>query len=141
MAYSVSSFDFLDFLIILDFNEKNIETKSNSEFIQCVEKRIELVHLFIKKICCAINIILIPIHDPFGPTITEPDIQAIVCSAETLKSCHKINDMRHHLGWTNIQIFSIPLLSIENDVKFSSSFLRAKLYEKDKSRHIERNNK
>ena len=49
---------------------------------------------------------IVPIDDPFGPTITDPDIDAIIGSTEvsTLKGCLAVNTKREERGMTPLHI-------------------------------------
>jgi phosphopantetheine adenylyltransferase len=58
------------------------------------------------------------IPDPFGPTITEEGIQAIVVSAETRGGGAAINDRRSAKGWEPLNVYEIDVLDaggIEED--------------------------
>ena len=50
------------------------------------------------------------ITDPFGPTITDPDISAIVISAETRAGGKAVNDKRKEKGWKELEVFEVGVL-------------------------------
>ncbi|KAL7796873.1 hypothetical protein V8C37DRAFT_334099 [Trichoderma ceciliae] len=50
------------------------------------------------------------IHDPFGPTISEEIIHAIVVSGETRSGGQAINDKRTERGWKPLDVFEIDVL-------------------------------
>ncbi|KAM5350594.1 hypothetical protein ACJ41O_007099 [Fusarium nematophilum] len=50
------------------------------------------------------------IHDPFGPTITEEAVDAIVVSLETRSGGQAINDKRADKGWKPLDVFEIDVL-------------------------------
>ncbi|OAL34448.1 hypothetical protein AYO20_06291 [Fonsecaea nubica] len=50
------------------------------------------------------------ISDPFGPTITDPDITALVISAETRSGGKAVNDKRKEKGWKALEIFEVDVL-------------------------------
>ncbi|KAJ9606183.1 hypothetical protein H2200_009144 [Cladophialophora chaetospira] len=50
------------------------------------------------------------ISDPFGPTITDPNISAIVLSAETRAGGKAINDKRKEKGWRELDVFEVGIL-------------------------------
>lgn len=52
----------------------------------------------------------IQIQDPFGPTITEEDITAIVLTAETRKGGEAINEKRRAKGWKELEVFEVGVL-------------------------------
>ncbi|OAP55059.1 hypothetical protein AYL99_10759 [Fonsecaea erecta] len=50
------------------------------------------------------------ISDPFGPTITDPDITALVISAETRSGGKAVNDKRKEKGWKALEVFEVDVL-------------------------------
>jgi phosphopantetheine adenylyltransferase len=50
------------------------------------------------------------ITDPFGPTITDPDISALVISAETRAGGKAVNDKRTEKGWKELEVFEVDVL-------------------------------
>lgn len=50
------------------------------------------------------------ISDPFGPTIVDPDISALVISAETRAGGKAVNDKRTEKGWAELEVFEIDVL-------------------------------
>lgn len=78
------------------------------------------------------------IPDPFGPTITEEAIDAIVVSGETRSGGAAINDKREQKGWKPLRVFEIDVLNVyeeegrdPNDysAKISSTEIRKRLAE------------
>lgn len=75
---------------------------------------------------------VVPISDPFGPTKTDPNLDLIVVSAETLKGGQKVNEVRNAGGLNDLDIYSIELVEIESgeadkELKVSSSNQRMDL--------------
>jgi phosphopantetheine adenylyltransferase len=50
------------------------------------------------------------INDPFGPTITDEDISALVISAETRKGGDAVNEKRREKGWKDLEVFEVDVL-------------------------------
>ena len=50
------------------------------------------------------------ISDPFGPTITDPDISALAVSAETRAGGKAVNDKRKEKGWKELEVFEVGIL-------------------------------
>lgn len=82
------------------------------------------------------------IQDPFGPTITEPRISALVISAETRAGGKAVNDKRKEFGWNELDVFEVEVLDAEEDEegnkvkqgfegKISSTAIREKLASKN----------
>lgn len=54
------------------------------------------------------------IHDPFGPTITREDIDALIVSGETKSGGAAVNDKRAERGWPPLEIFEVDVISAED---------------------------
>ncbi|KAF2857732.1 pantetheine-phosphate adenylyltransferase family protein-like protein [Piedraia hortae CBS 480.64] len=75
------------------------------------------------------------IQDPFGPTITEEQISALIISAETRSGGAAVNDKRREKGWKELEVFEIGVLQADEkeaagdgfEGKISSTAIRAKL--------------
>ncbi len=65
------------------------------------------------------------LHDPFGPSITDPSYTGIACSEETKEGCRLINDKRREAGMRPLELFVAPLLCGPTGAKLSSTDLRA----------------
>jgi len=50
------------------------------------------------------------ISDPFGPTITDENISALVISAETRAGGNAVNDKRGEKGWKALEVFEVDVL-------------------------------
>lgn len=71
-----------------------IHSKLLWEFIEDVNIRIKKVENFLNDICHEVVCNVVPISDIFGPTITDPSMEMIVVSEETIRGAQKINDSR-----------------------------------------------
>ncbi|KAF2223721.1 pantetheine-phosphate adenylyltransferase family protein, partial [Elsinoe ampelina] len=72
-------------------NGHAIDTKfSNGLYLRCVE-----------------------IGDPFGPTITEAEIDALIISAETRAGGKAVNDKRLEQGWKALEVLEVDVLDTE----------------------------
>lgn len=60
------------------------------------------------------------IFDPFGPTITDPAIEALVVSGETRSGGRAVNDKRKAQGWSLLEIFEVDVLNPEGEDEGSS---------------------
>ncbi|KXS97535.1 hypothetical protein AC578_4613 [Pseudocercospora eumusae] len=78
------------------------------------------------------------IQDPYGPTITEEKLSALVLSAETRSGGKAVNDKRKELGWHVLDVYEVDVLEVGegSDVKegfedkISSTGIREKLARK-----------
>ena len=84
------------------------------------------------------------IQDPFGPTITEEQITALIISAETRSGGKAVNEKRGEKEWKPLEVFEVYVLDVEDDgddgkvkegfeSKLSSTAIREKLAKKRQS--------
>lgn len=71
-----------------------IHSKLLWELIEDIQIRMKKVGDFIHDICSEITCDVVPISDIFGPSITDPTMEMIIVSDETIKGGHKINDSK-----------------------------------------------
>ncbi|KAH7402470.1 pantetheine-phosphate adenylyltransferase family protein-like protein [Pyrenochaeta sp. MPI-SDFR-AT-0127] len=84
----------------------------------------------------------VEIWDPFGPTITDKDISALVLSLETRSGGAAVNNKRKEQGWDPLEVFEVAVLdaSEEDNVdetfqsKLSSTEIRRKRSERIQAR-------
>ncbi|PVH91637.1 pantetheine-phosphate adenylyltransferase family protein-like protein [Periconia macrospinosa] len=57
----------------------------------------------------------VEIQDPFGPTITDESISALVISLETRSGGKAVNDRRTEKGWASLEVFEVDVLDAEEE--------------------------
>ncbi|KFZ02983.1 hypothetical protein V501_09439 [Pseudogymnoascus sp. VKM F-4519 (FW-2642)] len=57
----------------------------------------------------------VEIQDPFGPTITDADVTALIVSGETRDGGAAVNDKREEKGWEALEVFEIDVLDAGED--------------------------
>ena len=101
--------DVVEFLLsILSFTQLRSEEDIST---LCFDEPIvngKAVHTQLKS--CMVTIECVEIQDPFGPTITDEGITALVVSAETRSGGKAVNDKRVEKGWNSLQVFEIDVL-------------------------------
>jgi phosphopantetheine adenylyltransferase len=101
-----------------------LSKKSGADLISTYEERLESVRAFMEMIKPSLSCNIVQLEDPFGPTVSDPDLQAIVVSSETIKGAFDINRRRVERQFQPLSI----LVSLRADgASLSSSFLRSRL--------------
>ncbi|CAZ82667.1 unnamed protein product [Tuber melanosporum] len=72
----------------------------------------------------------VEINDPFGPTITNEAISALVVSEETKNGGEAVNKKRTEKSWDALQVYKVDVIDNEGGVKMSSTDIRRKLEER-----------
>ena len=77
---------------------------------------------------------IIPLHDPYGVTLSSGCIKAIVVSQETEQVAHKINEKRRAMGLQPLSIVVIKMVPAEDHVPISTTRIRRR--EIDREGHL-----
>jgi phosphopantetheine adenylyltransferase len=64
----------------------------------------------------------VEISDPFGPTITDESISALVLSLETRNGGSAVNDKRTEKGWTSLEVFEVSVLDASEEESIDGTF-------------------
>jgi len=67
---------------------------------------------------------ILPLNDPYGPTLSSDQLDAIVVSRETEPRAYEINERRKAKGLPPLAILAIEMVPAENRVSISTSRIR-----------------
>ncbi|XP_034242638.1 bifunctional coenzyme A synthase [Thrips palmi] len=114
-------------------DESMLKTKCLTELIASCEDRIADVLEVLQDLDPNIEYDVVPISDPFGPTIREPSFEMIVVSEETKAGGLKVNEAREAKSLKPLVVHSVDLLVTqikqeqEEEDKVSSGNLRLRV--------------
>ncbi|KAJ1985413.1 hypothetical protein H4R34_000067 [Dimargaris verticillata] len=92
-------------------DEPLLKTKKYRAYLEPLNKRMAKVTQFLTKINPHISYQVVPLLDPFGPTITIRDIDALICSEETLSGGHAVNKERARREFAPVQLMVVSVIS------------------------------
>ncbi|XP_033639495.1 bifunctional coenzyme A synthase-like [Asterias rubens] len=108
-----------------------LQRKKLPELIQALDFRLSSVRDFLKDVKPHIlhSDSVVPITDPFGPSIVDPEMSCIVVSEETRGGGNSVNKRRKEKGLCVLDVHEIPLIEDINhaaneETKISSSSQR-----------------
>ncbi len=88
------------------------------------EERLKELEDFLRKHGVLSRAEIIPLHDPYGPTLSNTSLDAIVVSEETEPRAHEINKKRIAKGLPPLSIVVIRMVPAENHVSISTTRIR-----------------
>jgi pantetheine-phosphate adenylyltransferase len=106
-------------LIVGIMSDSLLSSKSNSSLVQPLEKRVKGVEDFLSR-CGAkksdqdqtgVVMDVVEIHDAFGPTAWDEDIDALVVSTETRSGGEMVNKVRKEKGLGELELFIIDVIA------------------------------
>ena len=79
----------------------------------------------------------VEIFDPYGPTITDEAISALVLSTETRSGGQAVNDKRKEKGWPDLDVFEVGVLDAgEEDAHQEDNNFQSKISSTDIRRRV-----
>ncbi|HLE74549.1 MAG TPA: phosphopantetheine adenylyltransferase [Candidatus Bathyarchaeia archaeon] len=88
------------------------------------EERLKELKAFLNNLGLLGRAEIIPLNDPFGPTLAESCIEALVVSEETRPTAFKINEKRLKAGLPPLKIITINMVPAENCTPISTTRIR-----------------
>lgn len=101
------------------------------ELIEPIDVRMQTLVDFLKEVDTTLQYDVMPIYEPYGPTIVDPDLECLYVSEETLKGGRRVNEERAKRGMPAMVLRSVGLAEDvcrtgHEEFKISSSTLRSR---------------
>lgn len=118
------AFEIGEKVIIGICSDKMVKSMKKPHPVNPYRVRKEKLLEFLKNLGYMDRVRIIQINDPYGPAITDKEMEAIVVSEQTEHRAHEINKIRKEKGLHPLKIFSIKMVKAENGGILSSTRIR-----------------
>lgn len=107
-----------------------LQNKEYRDFLEAYDTREQTVREFLRIIAPETEIEIVPLRDPYGPTIERSDLKALIVSKETEEGARQVNEERAKRQMPPMDIHVIDCLDDTFKLKLSSTAIRKTLFEK-----------
>ncbi|WVQ71610.1 hypothetical protein IAR50_001150 [Cryptococcus sp. DSM 104548] len=106
-----------------------LASKTHAELVQPLAERLGNANAFLARLGApkTLQLDVLRIDDALGPTRSDPDIQALVCSRETLSGGEYVNNSRKGAGLDELELFVVDVIAEREEVDLKQEVDEAKL--------------
>jgi pantetheine-phosphate adenylyltransferase len=120
----VKAFEIGEHVLIGLCTDEFVEKMGKPHTTASYEERLKELRAFLKALGLSDKAEIVPLNDPYGNTLTDTCIQALVVSEETEKTAIKINQKRSEAQLTPLTIVTISMVPAENYKPISTTRIR-----------------
>jgi pantetheine-phosphate adenylyltransferase len=117
---------------VTNLTRERLHKKKGYPRMESLDARLQAVKSFLSQFKPQLELDIVAIDDDFGPTLTDPNMDAIVGSQETAKGCEMVNEQRKERNLSILKIYLVECLTPSNGPaedsirnKISSSEIRS----------------
>jgi pantetheine-phosphate adenylyltransferase len=120
----VKAFEIGEHVVIGLCTDEFVEKMGKPHTTASYEERLKELRAFLKALGLSDKAEIVPLNDPYGITVTDTCIQALVVSEETEKTALKINQKRGEAQLPPLMIVTISMVAAENCKPISTTRIR-----------------
>ena len=120
------AFEISDKVMIGITDDSMVKQKTLAELIAPFQKRKEEIEKYLKEKGYLKNTIIIKLTDPYGPSIEDSGLEALIVSHETSYMQQKINELRKEKNLIPLDFIAVELELAEDGKRISSTRIRKK---------------
>lgn len=105
-------------------SDKLVESLTKPHVTASYEQRLEELKRFLREKGLLDKAEIVMLNDPFGVTLSDANVEALVVSRETETMAVKINEERKRRGLKPMHIVAIEMVPAENHVPISTTRIR-----------------
>ncbi|MDH5686858.1 MAG: phosphopantetheine adenylyltransferase [Candidatus Bathyarchaeota archaeon] len=123
-ALILKAFEVGDRVLIGLSTDEFAEKLRKNHDIEPYEERLRELTVFLERNGLRRRAEILPLEDPYGVTVTNGEIEAIIVSRETEPRAHRINEIRVKKGLRPLKVVAINMVPAEDHVTISSTRIR-----------------
>jgi pantetheine-phosphate adenylyltransferase len=101
-----------------------LQTYQKQHKTQSYPQRKQAIARFLEDHCAILTGRIVSLHDVFGSSIRDPEIDALVVSTESQQRAHLVNQIRFKKGFESLQLIVIDLVLAQDGKPISASRIR-----------------
>ncbi len=103
---------------------KMLKKESKTHEIESYQARVMEIEGFLKERKAMDRVVITPIDDPYGPALTDEEVEVLVVSRETAFRAREINRLRRGRGFKPLKIRVIEMVLAEDGKPISTTRIR-----------------
>ena len=123
-AMLLKAFEVGEKVVIGVSSDAFVENMNKKHRIQPYKKRLEAIKHFLRQRELLDRAVFVPLDDPYGPAVTDGELEGIVVSEETEPRTEEINEAREGKGLQPLKVFCIAMVLAEDGKRISSTRIR-----------------
>jgi len=123
-ALLIKAFEVSEHVLIGLCSDRLVESLSKPHVTASYEQRLKELSRFLRERGFLERAEIMPLNDPFGVTLSEGCVEALIVSLETEHMAVKINEERRRRGLPPLQIVTIDMIPSENHAPISTTRIR-----------------
>jgi pantetheine-phosphate adenylyltransferase len=125
------AFQLGDRIIIGLTSDEFVTRKQKKHIVSNYNERHENLITFLSNIGMSNRVEIIPLEDPYGPTINDGHIDGIVTSRETMKTALAINEIRTQRKFEPLRIYVVDFMLAKDGLPISVSRILSGVIDKE----------
>lgn len=134
MALLSEAFEVGEHVLIGLCSDDFVKKLHKPHLVASYDQRLEDLQMFLKDHDWLERATIVALSDPFGPTLVNGSIEALIVSKETEPTAKEINKRRRKAGEPPLQVITINMVPSENHSPISTT--RIRLGEMDREGHL-----
>ena len=113
-----------DKVIIGVTSDEFVASQNKSHPVDAYQVRKKELVDFLRELCVFERSKIVTLNDPWGPTVTDPAIEALVASEETKNTVKEINNFRIKSGLNPLDLVTVQMIFADDCKRISSTRIR-----------------